>query len=294
MGIPNTIKVKQRIQNPNNDGAYDYLYPYTASDVVEYDNTLSGLTGSTVKLAIDEIADDLLYTVDELLTSALPRDADTLGGQLPSYYAAASATVLKDGSIALDDITIGNRLSTVGVNSFAQGYNITASGDYSHAQNIGTIASGSAQTVMGKYNVSDSNYALIVGNGISDVARSNGLLLDWSGNLNIAGTLVTTGAPVVDRSTSYTLALSDRGTLQKCASASEIVVTIPLNANVTFPLYTEITFVEYGTGNIKFTPASGVSLLSADGKRSIDKQYQTVVLKKMGTNEWLLVGALTT
>lgn len=52
--------------------------------------------------------------------------------------------LLKDGSIAADNLTIGSRASgsTVGANSFAQGSNTTASGDYSHTEGQNTIASG--------------------------------------------------------------------------------------------------------------------------------------------------------
>ena len=65
----------------------------------------------------------------------------------------------------------------MGTNSFAEGYN--------------TISAGSAQHVEGKYNIKDtsSTYAHIVGNGISDTARSNAYTLDWNGNAWYAGNL---------------------------------------------------------------------------------------------------------
>ena len=61
-----------------------------------------------------------------------------------------------------------------------------ASGNYSHAQNIGTIARREAQTVIGKYNV-EGTYALIVGNGTANDARSNAATIDWNGNAWYAG-----------------------------------------------------------------------------------------------------------
>lgn len=76
-----------------------------------------------------------------------------------------------------------------GGNSHAEGGYTTASGHYSHAQNYRTIASSKNQTALGKYNVEDNadTYAVIVGNGTSDSARSNALTVDWDGDVETAG-----------------------------------------------------------------------------------------------------------
>lgn len=85
--------------------------------------------------------------------------------------------------------------------SHAEGYYTTASGMSSHAQNRGTYASKNAQTSLGTYNIKDTStttihpsgiasygqYAVIVGNGTSDTARSNALTVDWNGNAEAAG-----------------------------------------------------------------------------------------------------------
>ena len=71
--------------------------------------------------------------------------------------------------------------------SHAEGSHTKASGNTSHAQGTNTIAGSTAQTALGKYNVADNadTYAVIVGNGTADNARSNALTVDWSGNVNI-------------------------------------------------------------------------------------------------------------
>ena len=78
--------------------------------------------------------------------------------------------------------------------AFASGYAAAADGAYSHAQNIGTIASGTGQTAIGKYNVEDTQnrYALIIGNGWEASGyiqggehRSNALAVAWDGNIVI-------------------------------------------------------------------------------------------------------------
>lgn len=64
----------------------------------------------------------------------------------------------------------------------ATGNNSIASGQYSHAQNYMTRAASNYQTALGKCNVEDTNgaYAVIVGNGTSDNARSNALTVGWN------------------------------------------------------------------------------------------------------------------
>lgn len=65
----------------------------------------------------------------------------------------------------------------------AEGAYVKASAPYSHASGYGTRASSNYQTVMGRHNTEDTNnaYALIIGNGTSDSARSNALTVDWNG-----------------------------------------------------------------------------------------------------------------
>lgn len=78
-----------------------------------------------------------------------------------------------------------------GNSSHAEGARSTASGEFSHAQNMWTIAASQAQTAIGKYNIEDDNniYALIIGNGTYNSVRSDALRADWSGNVQIDGTL---------------------------------------------------------------------------------------------------------
>ena len=82
-----------------------------------------------------------------------------------------------------------------GLNSHTEGLDSIASGDQSHAEGEGTEAAGENQHVSGKYNIVDNadTYAEIIGNGTDDNNRSNGRMLDWSGNETIAGDLYFNG-----------------------------------------------------------------------------------------------------
>lgn len=78
--------------------------------------------------------------------------------------------------------------------SHTEGKGSVASGDYSHAQNWNTKAASAHQTVIGKYNKVDNadKYALIIGNGSSEVARDDALTVEWDGQLECKNV----GAPV--------------------------------------------------------------------------------------------------
>lgn len=72
----------------------------------------------------------------------------------------------------------------VGMFSHAEGRGTRSGGVGSHAEGFDTKASSDYQHVSGKYNVEDSadTYALIIGNGTSNSARSNAFTVDWNGN----------------------------------------------------------------------------------------------------------------
>lgn len=95
-----------------------------------------------------------------------------------------------------------------GFAAHAEGDTTLASGFASHAGGMGTIAAKAAQTVIGRYNVedtdSDGKYAFIIGNGNpSTHAPSNALTVDWDGNLycaNVGAAVSKTSAFSVSRS----------------------------------------------------------------------------------------------
>ncbi len=95
----------------------------------------------------------------------------------------------------------GASIQAEGAGAIASGYanttngNVSASGQASQAFGIGTQTQTDGQMVLGKCNVvdTDGDYALIVGNGTADNARSNAFAIDWNGNL----VLFDSGTPVV-------------------------------------------------------------------------------------------------
>ena len=111
------------------------------------------------------------------------------------------------------------------------------------------------------------------------------------GNADAIATKLNKDIPYVSVTASKTLGLTDASTLQVCNSASLITVTIPTNAVTAFPVGTEIVITRYGVGAVII--AGDVTIQSSYGMKSINPQYGAVSLYKVGTDEWLLIGALS-
>lgn len=95
----------------------------------------------------------------------------------------------------------GNNTTALGESSHSEGSYSKASSDWSHAEGYNTKASSNYQHVQGKYNIEDTNnkYAHIVGNGTTNIKRSNAHTLDWEGNAWYSGKLSQEGTPTEDK-----------------------------------------------------------------------------------------------
>lgn len=97
---------------------------------------------------------------------------------------------------------------------------------------------------------------------------------------------------VRDITESAILELTDANTRITCTSALQITVTIPLEADVAFTTGDTIELIQYGLGAVTVLPAVGVTILSKEAKTSTSGQYAVIVLTKMDTNTWLIIGSL--
>jgi hypothetical protein len=76
--------------------------------------------------------------------------------------------------------------------------------------------------------------------------------------------------------------------------ASANTVTVPANASVAFPIGTIIELFEVGAGQTTVVPDSAVAIRSNGAKLKLSAQYAGASLRKRATDEWSLVGDLTT
>lgn len=138
--------------------AYDSSNVYTIGDLCRHDGNLYICTSRTVTGEWND-----LYWV--------------LASGNHSLVAGSLNCAARESSQAF-----GYRTKAVGSYALATGIDSIAWGATAHAQNRGTWASTN-QTAIGKYNEIDygSNYALLIGNGTADDARSNAAAITWLG-----------------------------------------------------------------------------------------------------------------
>jgi len=109
-----------------------------------------------------------------------------------------------------------------------------------------------------------------------------------------------TGAEIVTKnintysSTLNNLVLADAHKIIKVDNANANDLRIPTNASHAFPIGTEIVIVQYGAGQTTVAPTAGVTMHSSGGKNKLSAQYSQATLIKIGTNEWVLSGDITT
>lgn len=90
--------------------------------------------------------------------------------------------------------------------------------------------------------------------------------------------------------TAYTLQPVDAGQLLSTSNAAAVNITIDTEANQTFEPGETALLMQLGAGQVTFTPAGGVTIVSSDGILKTRKQYAHVALIYLGSNIWTLLG----
>jgi hypothetical protein len=89
-----------------------------------------------------------------------------------------------------------------------------------------------------------------------------------------------------------TVELTDANTVLTCTNTASIIIEVPADSSINFPIGSQIAFLRNGTGEVAFTPAVGVTLQSTDNKRKIKGVYSSAAVLKIAANTWQLVGNL--
>lgn len=107
-----------------------------------------------------------------------------------------------------------------------------------------------------------------------------------------SGTLALDRPGVVQAwaTTSKTLALADLQNYVRSTNAAASTLTVPTNAAVAFAIGSEIHVRRVGAAALVITPSGGVTVNAPAGGALSLETGMTVTLKKVGTNEWDLLG----
>ena len=129
---------------------------------------------------------------------------------------------------------------------------------------------------------------------VDDTTPQLGGDLDVNGN-NITGNPAIDGrrAIVTEATTEKILALTDAGNFIVTTSDSGTEITIPTNESVAFPNGTEIDFIQKGAGQLTIVCDEGVTLNGVSaGSTAITAQWGGATIKKIDTDEWVIVGKI--
>lgn len=85
--------------------------------------------------------------------------------------------------------------------------------------------------------------------------------------------------------TAYTLIITDAGADLEFNNAAAIIVTIPLNTTVNFPLGTTLLIGQAGAGTVTITGVTGVTVVGASGVATT-AQYDCKKLTQIAENVW--------
>ncbi|MGB1141644.1 MAG: hypothetical protein ACPG1A_12145 [Halioglobus sp.] len=145
-------------------------------------------------------------------------------------------------------------------------------------------------------NTADINGGTVDGAVVGGVTPAAGTFttLAATGNTTLDGTAIAKqGMPIVtEAGTTKTFALTDIGAYVRTTSGSAVTITVPANTSVAFPTGTEIVVFQAGAGQVTFAAAGGVTINSKDSNLKITGQYSSATLKKIGTDEWDMIGDL--
>ena len=149
---------------------------------------------------------------------------------------------------------------------------------------------------------SSSNYDVvwndpIGGDGLPSQTGNAGKYLTSSGSVASWATLdlSTKSDKLISRnsqSASYTLILSDADKLLEMNVASGNNLTVPLNSSQAFPIGTQITLLQVGTGQTTIVATGGVTINATPGLK-LRTQWSSATLIKRAENTWVAIGDLS-
>jgi len=108
------------------------------------------------------------------------------------------------------------------------------------------------------------------------------------------GLKVDSLTPISQKTASYTLSsLTERDDLIEMSSASALVLTIPTDATLNYPIGTSIDILQTGAGQVTIAPVSGTVTVNATPGLKLRTTWSSATLLKRAANTWVVFGDLT-
>ena len=190
----------------------------------------------------------------------------------------------------------GNNLIAFNKGHISSSGNISASGTTDTTQYLiegnkfSSLKSGTTDVFnIGNAGAASLNLTHITASG--DISGSTALIVE---NVSSSGEIEGRyKRPIITKSSDGALILNDKGSYLRCGANT---LTIPLNSAVAFPIGTEIDFIQTAaSGHLLITASAGqaVTINTRHDLYSASGQWSAVSIKKVGTDEWDMLGDLT-
>ena len=143
---------------------------------------------------------------------------------------------------------------------------------------------------------------LPVSTGISGLGSGAATFLATPSSANFAsmitdeigtGNVLLSELPTSAQSASYTLVLADKMKVVEMSVGSANNLTVPANADVAYPVGTQIHIVQVGSGQTTVVASAGVTINTATTLK-LRAQWSAATLIKRAENTWVLLGDLAT
>ena len=239
--------------------------------------------GDTYKLVLkDSTEATTFFTRDNL------QAPEALGGAgLTQPYESKSSDyilVVADSGKFIDfDATAAARTVTADSSDLGNGFTITI-GKIDASTNAVTVTPGGGETINGEstWPLQDRYESVtLVSMGATGWRVQSATQREPQGEVP---------AIVTESTTARTLGITDKGKYIRCTSGSATTITVPANATTAFPTGTRIEIIQAGAGEVTIAAAGGVTINSVSSWKDAVAQYSAMVLTKVDTNTWDLVG----
>jgi len=158
--------------------------------------------------------------------------------------------------------------------------------------------SGNPTLAQGEVGVETDTGQFKVGTGSATwTSLSYGGLVGPTGPTGTAGATGSQGDPTLlinQQAATYTVVLSDASKLVEMSNASAINFNIPTDANVDFPIGTQISVLQTGVGQVTIAAVtSGTTTVNATPGLKLRAQWSAATLIKRAANLWVVTGDLS-
>jgi hypothetical protein len=118
---------------------------------------------------------------------------------------------------------------------------------------------------------------------------SSASFVSHTGVVGLSDNYSSLNVSINSQSASYTLVLSDAGKMVEISNASANTLTVPSDSTSNFPVGTQISILQTGTGQTTVTNAVGVTINGTPGLK-LRTQWSIATLIKRAANTWVLLG----